>query len=60
VADGVLTLQGAVLSPDGAGRVAGSAHGPVDDAEAIGRRLAAELLDAGARELLAGGPENGQ
>jgi hydroxymethylbilane synthase len=52
VTDGVLNLRGAVLSPDGVGRVAGTASGPLDDAEGLGRRLAAELLDAGARELL--------
>jgi hydroxymethylbilane synthase len=54
VVDGELWLGGAVLSPDGQQRIAGSAHGPVADAEAIGQRLANELLAVGARELLNG------
>jgi hydroxymethylbilane synthase len=47
-----LTLRGVVLDPDGRRRVerrvSGSAHG----AEELGRQLAAELLEHGARELL--------
>ena len=48
-----LTLRGAVLSPDGRGRVAGQAEGPAAEAEALGRRLAEDLLARGARALLA-------
>jgi hydroxymethylbilane synthase len=47
-----LTLRGAVLSPDGRQRVAGQTAGPVAEAEALGRRLADELLAQGARDLL--------
>ena len=35
VTDGVLTLRGAVLSPDGTGRVVGTASGPLNDADEI-------------------------
>jgi hydroxymethylbilane synthase len=48
----VLTLRGAVLSPDGRQRVAGETAGPAAEAEALGERLAAELLAQGARALL--------
>jgi len=51
VAD-VLTLRGAVLSPDGHRRVAGEIAGPAAEAEALGQWLAAELLARGAKELL--------
>jgi hydroxymethylbilane synthase len=47
-----LSLRGAVLSPNGSQRVAGEAAGPAADAEAIGQRLAEELLGLRARELL--------
>jgi hydroxymethylbilane synthase len=48
-----LSLRGAVLSPDGRERVAGQTTGPVADAEALGRRLAEDLMARGARALLA-------
>lgn len=48
----VLTLRGAVLSPDGSRRVAGEIAGPAAEAVALGQRLAAELLARGAKELL--------
>jgi hydroxymethylbilane synthase len=54
VAGGRLALRGAVLSPDGSRRVAGELSGPAEEAEDVGRRLAQELLDRGARALLAG------
>jgi hydroxymethylbilane synthase len=41
-----------VASPDGAALVRGEADGPVSDAEAIGRRLGADLLARGAKEIL--------
>jgi hydroxymethylbilane synthase len=47
-----LTLRGAVLSPDGARRVAGETSGPAAEAESVGRQLAETLLARGARELL--------
>jgi hydroxymethylbilane synthase len=53
VGDGRLNLRGAVLSPDGSRRVAGEIEGTATEAEALGRRLAEELLARGARELLA-------
>ncbi|MBL8798053.1 MAG: hydroxymethylbilane synthase [Planctomycetia bacterium] len=52
VATNVLTLRGAVLSPDGAQRVAGQTVGPLADAEDLGKRLAADLLARGAKEIL--------
>jgi hydroxymethylbilane synthase len=45
---GRLTLRGAVLPPDGSGRVADEAAGDVADAAEIGQRLAQALLAAGA------------
>jgi len=53
VADGVLTLRGAVVSADGQQRVAGSCTGPVAEGPALGEQLAADLLAQGARALLA-------
>jgi hydroxymethylbilane synthase len=52
VAGGRLTLRAAVLSPDGARRVAEEAGGPALEAEEVGRRLAEGLLARGARALL--------
>jgi hydroxymethylbilane synthase len=52
VADGVLTLRGAVLAPDGSGRVEGQTSGPAESAEELGERLAAELLSGGAGRFL--------
>src|SRR5579885_3002069 len=48
-----LSLRGAVLSPDGSRRIEQTVSGPAADAEALGERLAADLLAAGARDLLA-------
>jgi hydroxymethylbilane synthase len=47
-----LTLRGAVLSPDGARRVAAEAEGPAEAAEAVGRGLAETLLARGACDVL--------
>jgi len=52
VAGDMLTLQGAVLPPDGSRRIAGQVAGALAEAESLGRRLAEELLSSGARELL--------
>jgi hydroxymethylbilane synthase len=45
-------LRAAVTAVDGSADLRLSATGPVDQAEAIGRRLAADLLDAGAAEVM--------
>ena len=47
-----LYLRGAVAAYDGSADLRLSATGDVDEAEAIGRRLAADLLDAGAADLM--------
>jgi hydroxymethylbilane synthase len=47
-----LALRGAVLSPDGRHRIEGRGEGRLADAEALGGRLAQELLTRGAAELL--------
>lgn len=51
--DAALTLFGLVASLDGATVLRREAGGSVHDAERVGRRLAAELLERGADELLA-------
>lgn len=56
VADRVLTLRGAVLSPDGKRRVVATHTGPADTPLAVGQELAAMLLAEGAAELLPGPP----
>jgi hydroxymethylbilane synthase len=52
VADGTLTLRAVVIAVDGACLVAGELPGSVDDAAALGRELALELLSRGAADLL--------
>ena len=52
VLDGVLTVRGAVLSPDGARRVVATHTGLADAPLAVGQELAAMLLTEGAGELL--------
>jgi hydroxymethylbilane synthase len=47
-----LYLRGSVTALDGTDSVRLSASGPLHEADAIGRRLAAELLDAGAALLM--------
>ncbi len=47
-----LFLRAAVVAADGSDMLRLSATGPVDDADALGRRLAADLLDEGASELM--------
>jgi hydroxymethylbilane synthase len=54
VTDGVLTLRGCVLSPDGARRIDGEERGDAGAAEDVGRALADRLLKQGAKELLPG------
>jgi len=47
-----LTLRGLVLSPDGVRRVVDDIAGPSVEAEALGQRLAEQLLAKGAKALL--------
>ena len=56
VADGVLTIRGAVLSPDGKRRIVATHTGPAETPLAVGQELAAMLLAEGADELLPPGP----
>jgi hydroxymethylbilane synthase len=48
----VLTLRGAVLSPDGTRRIVDTLRGPTGEPLNVGQELAGRLLSAGARELL--------
>ncbi|MGY1721654.1 hydroxymethylbilane synthase [Blastococcus sp. SYSU DS0533] len=50
-----LFLRASVTALDGSDSVRGSATGPLADAAALGRGLAAELLDRGAAALMAAG-----
>lgn len=52
ILDGVLTVRGAVLSPDGTRRVVATHTGLADTPLATGQELAAMLLAEGADELL--------
>lgn len=56
VADGLLTVRGAVLSPDGRRRVVATHSGSAATPLAVGQELAAMLLAEGAAELLQPGP----
>lgn len=47
-----LTIRGTVLSPDGVRRIEAQRAGKAGEADALGRRLAVQLLSLGARELL--------
>ncbi|MGV7904625.1 hydroxymethylbilane synthase, partial [Mycobacterium kansasii] len=47
------SLRGIALAADGSDSVRASVVGPVGDAGALGIALARELLDLGARDLLA-------
>ena len=49
-----LTLESLVASPDGKQILHESVSGDPDDADALGRSLAARLLELGAADLLAG------
>ena len=57
IASGVLTLRGAVLSPDGRRRIVATRTGPADTPLAVGQELAAMLLAEGASELLPPGSQ---
>jgi hydroxymethylbilane synthase len=49
---GMLSLTGRVASPDGRRLIEGAVEGPTADAEALGTRLAQDLLARGAGEVL--------
>lgn len=53
VLDGDITVRALVAEPDGTLVLRAQASGPVADARAIGQRVAAELLEKGARDILA-------
>ena len=50
--DDEVFLRAVVLAPDGSDALRLSATGPASDAEGVGRRLAAELLELGAADLM--------
>ena len=50
--DGVLTVRGAVLSPDGRRRIVGTHTGPAETPLAVGQELAVLLIAEGANEIL--------
>ncbi|MFP5261508.1 MAG: hydroxymethylbilane synthase [Blastocatellia bacterium] len=50
-----LSLSGLVASPDGSEIIRGHRSGAAEDAESIGKRLAAELINQGADRILARG-----
>ena len=52
IESGVMTVIGLVASPDGSDSLRTRQSGPSVDAEAIGRRLADELLSRGADRIL--------
>lgn len=58
LADGVLTIRGAVLSADGRRRVVATHQGPAHSPLALGQELAATLLAEGADELLGQAPQD--
>jgi hydroxymethylbilane synthase len=54
VLDGIITIRGVVLTPDGARRIVATHQGPASTPLAVGQELAAMLIAEGAEELLAG------
>ena len=58
IANGVLTMRGAVLSPDGRRRIVATHTGPAETPLAVGQELAAMLLAEGAAGLLPPGPHS--
>jgi len=53
VADGRVHLLGLVAAPDGSQVIRAEADAPIAEAAALGRRLGAQLLEQGARDILA-------
>ena len=54
LAGGLVRLRALVADPAGRRVVGGTREGPVSEADSIGRGLAAEILERGGREVLAG------
>jgi hydroxymethylbilane synthase len=52
MADGALSVSAIVILPDGSEMVRDRIEGPMEDAEALGQRLAGRLLNAGAARIL--------
>ncbi|RIH82734.1 hydroxymethylbilane synthase [Calidithermus roseus] len=52
--DGLLRLEGVVVSPDGRELIRAEIEGDASEAEELGDELAVDLLEQGGRELLAG------
>jgi hydroxymethylbilane synthase len=52
VSGGRVKVQAIVASPDGSELIRGEAEGAIDQADATGRELGAELLERGARRIL--------
>jgi hydroxymethylbilane synthase len=50
--DGALTLDGAVVAPDGSKRLRDKMSGPASSPESLGEELASRLLAQGAKEIL--------
>ncbi|MGO8805105.1 MAG: hydroxymethylbilane synthase [Candidatus Bathyarchaeia archaeon] len=46
-----LTLQGVMFTLDGKSKIEGFEHGDVNDAEALGKKVAQRLLEQGAKEI---------
>ena len=53
IADGMMTVTGLVAMPDGSASIRDTVTGPADDAEKLGEKLARQLLDQGAANMLA-------
>jgi len=53
IENGVLNLRGLVAQPDGRTLIRAHASGAPEQAESLGRQVAAQLLDQGARQILA-------
>ena len=51
--DALMTVTALVALPDGSDSIRDSVQGPAEDAEQLGIRLAENLLEKGAAELLA-------
>jgi len=52
IENGVLSLRGVVLPPNGTRRVEAHVTGPIEQAETLGEQLARDLMSSGGRELL--------
>ena len=52
IANGMLTLRGVVLPPDGSQRIEAEIAGAMEEAESLGQTLANQLRERGAEELL--------